>query len=83
MACAVDSTSNFVELTFAFSAGSAAWLRGQAWQGGLEYFDEFYKKMISRIEIAKVSSAFAMEQMKYTTALPLQFARATRSGETS
>ncbi len=40
MACAVDSTSNFVELTFAFSAGSAAWLRGQAWQGGLEYFDE-------------------------------------------
>ncbi len=42
-------------------------------------YDEFYKKMISRIEIAKVSSAFAMEQMKYTTALPLQFARAARS----
>jgi Lrp/AsnC family transcriptional regulator len=41
-------------------------------------YDEFYKKMISRIEIAKVSSAFAMEQMKYTTALPLQFARAPR-----
>jgi Lrp/AsnC family transcriptional regulator len=41
-------------------------------------YDEFYKKLISRIEIAKVSSAFAMEQMKYTTALPLQFARATR-----
>jgi Lrp/AsnC family transcriptional regulator len=46
-------------------------------------YDEFYKKMISRIEIAKVSSAFAMEQMKYTTALPLQFARATRNCETS
>jgi Lrp/AsnC family transcriptional regulator len=45
-------------------------------------YDEFYKKMISRIEIAKVSSAFAMEQMKYTTALPLQFARAARSGDT-
>lgn len=43
-------------------------------------YDEFYKKMISRIEIAKVSSAFAMEQMKYTTALPLQFARAARPG---
>lgn len=42
-------------------------------------YDEFYKKLISRIEIAKVSSAFAMEQMKYTTALPLQFARAGRS----
>jgi Lrp/AsnC family transcriptional regulator len=37
-------------------------------------FDVFYKKLIARIEIAKVSSAFAMERMKYTTALPLQFA---------
>jgi Lrp/AsnC family transcriptional regulator len=37
-------------------------------------YDDFYKKLIARIEIAKVSSAFAMEQMKYTTALPLQFA---------
>ena len=36
-------------------------------------YDAFYKKLISRIEIAKVSSAFAMEQMKYTTSLPLQF----------
>ena len=40
-------------------------------------YDAFYKKMIARIEIAKVSSAFAMEQIKYTTALPLQFATAT------
>jgi Lrp/AsnC family transcriptional regulator len=46
-------------------------------------YDEFYKKLISRIEIAKVSSAFAMEQMKYTTALPLQFARAGRNGSES
>lgn len=38
-------------------------------------YDAFYKQLIGRIEIAKVSSAFAMEQMKYTTELPLQFAR--------
>ena len=37
-------------------------------------YDAFYKKLISRIEISKVSSAFAMEQIKYTTALPLDFA---------
>jgi Lrp/AsnC family transcriptional regulator len=37
-------------------------------------YDTFYKKLIARLEIAKVSSAFAMEQMKYTTALPLHFA---------
>ena len=39
-------------------------------------YDAFYKKMIARIEISKVSSAFAMEQIKYTTALPLEFAQA-------
>lgn len=38
-------------------------------------YDVFYKKLIGRVEIAKVSSAFAMERIKYTTALPLDFAR--------
>jgi Lrp/AsnC family transcriptional regulator len=50
----------------------------------IEAYDAFYKKLIGRIEIAKVSSAFAMEQMKYTTALPLQFAKsvdAERAGK--
>lgn len=37
-------------------------------------YDKFYKKLIEKIEIAKVSSAFAIEQIKYTTALPLHFA---------
>ncbi len=37
-------------------------------------YDRFYKKLISRVEISKVSSAFAMEQIKNTTALPLDFA---------
>jgi len=39
-------------------------------------YDAFYKKLIARIEIAKVSSAFAMEQIKHTTELPLAFALA-------
>ena len=39
----------------------------------IEAYDAFYKKLISRIDIADVSSSFAMEQIKYTTALPLQF----------
>jgi Lrp/AsnC family transcriptional regulator len=38
-------------------------------------YDAFYKKLIARIELSKVSSAFAMEQIKYTTALPLSFAK--------
>ncbi|MGO4683297.1 Lrp/AsnC family transcriptional regulator [Hyphomicrobium sp. 2TAF46] len=44
-------------------------------------YDVFYKKLISRIDIAKVSSAFAMEQIKYTTALPLQYAITERSAK--
>jgi len=40
----------------------------------IEAYDDFYKKLISRISITKVSSAFAMEQIKYTTAVPLAFA---------
>jgi Lrp/AsnC family transcriptional regulator len=42
-------------------------------------YDAFYKKLISRIEISKVSSAFAMEQIKYTTALPLGFVGAAKA----
>ena len=36
-------------------------------------YDVFYKKLIARIEIRDVSSAFAMEQIKYTTQLPLDY----------
>lgn len=36
-------------------------------------YDAFYKKLISRIELSDVSSSFAMEQIKYTTAMPLEF----------
>jgi Lrp/AsnC family transcriptional regulator len=44
-------------------------------------YDAFYKKLIARIEISKVSSAFAMEQIKCTTALPLDFVLAKEAGE--
>jgi Lrp/AsnC family transcriptional regulator len=42
-------------------------------------YDTFYKKLISRIEVSKVSSAFAMEQIKATTELPLSFAKARKA----
>ena len=35
---------------------------------------DFYKRLIARIELSDVSSAFAMEQIKYTTSLPLDYA---------
>lgn len=36
-------------------------------------YDRFYKKLIERIEIRDVSSVFAMEQIKSTTELPLDY----------
>ena len=36
-------------------------------------YDAFYKRLISRIEIRGVSSTFAMEQIKNTTQLPLDY----------
>ncbi|WP_088346264.1 MULTISPECIES: Lrp/AsnC family transcriptional regulator [Rhodomicrobium] len=40
----------------------------------IESYDRFYKQLIERIALNDVSSSFAMEQIKYTTALPLGFA---------
>lgn len=41
----------------------------------IEHYDNFYKKLISSIELSDVSSSFAMEQIKFTTELPLEYAR--------
>lgn len=42
----------------------------------IDAYDRFYKKLISKIELTNVSSAFAMEQIKFTTALPLDYSEA-------
>ncbi len=39
----------------------------------IEAYDALYKRLISKITIADVSTTFAMEQIKYTTALPLNY----------
>lgn len=38
----------------------------------VEGYDRFYKKLIKAVRLNDVSSAFAMEQIKYTTELPLE-----------
>ena len=37
----------------------------------IEAYDAFYQRLIAKIDIQDVSSSFAMEQIKYTTELPL------------
>jgi Lrp/AsnC family transcriptional regulator len=39
----------------------------------IEAYDAFYKRLIAKIEISDVSTTFAMEQIKYTTAVPLSY----------
>ncbi|MDD7909060.1 MULTISPECIES: Lrp/AsnC family transcriptional regulator [Pseudovibrio] len=39
----------------------------------IDAYDAFYKRLIAKIEIADVSTTFAMEQIKYTTELPLGY----------
>ena len=39
----------------------------------IEAYDVFYKKLISKIDIADVSTTFAMEQIKNTSELPLNY----------
>lgn len=36
-------------------------------------YDRFYKRLIQQVDISDVSSSFAMERLKYTTALPLDY----------
>ena len=37
----------------------------------IEDYDRFYKALIAAVKLTDVSSTFAMEQIKYSTALPL------------
>ncbi len=37
-------------------------------------YDAVYKRLISSVELSDVSSSFAMEELKFTTALPLNYA---------
>ena len=36
-------------------------------------YDAVYKRLIAKIELSDVSSSFAMEELKFTTALPLSY----------
>ena len=38
----------------------------------MKAYDRFYQRLIEQVDINDVSSNFAMEQIKYTTAIPLR-----------
>ena len=40
----------------------------------MKSYDTFYKKLIDKASFADISSSFAMEEIKYTTALPVDYA---------
>ena len=46
-------------------------------------YDAFYKKLVSRADLSDVSSSFAMEEIKYTTALPLDYMQVNKKPATT
>ncbi len=50
----------------------------KAYVSDIAAYDALYKKLISRIELSDVTSMFAMEELKSTTAIPLGFAAEER-----
>lgn len=40
----------------------------------IDAYDAFYKRLIRAVDLTDVSSSFAMERIKYTTVLPLDYA---------
>jgi Lrp/AsnC family transcriptional regulator len=46
----------------------------KAYVSDIAAYDALYKKLISRIDLNDVTSMFAMEELKSTTAIPLGFA---------
>ena len=46
-------------------------------------FDRFYKNLIERINLTDVSTSFSMEQIKYTTALPLNYTEEVSNSDLS
>jgi Lrp/AsnC family transcriptional regulator len=39
----------------------------------MKAYDHFYKELITRVDFSDISSSFAMEEIKYTTALPVDY----------
>ncbi|MDA7488017.1 hypothetical protein N9A53_03305 [Candidatus Pelagibacter ubique] len=39
----------------------------------IEKFDEFYKKLTNKIDLSDVTTSFAMEEIKQTSTLPLNY----------
>ncbi len=39
----------------------------------MKAYDNFYKKLITKADFSDISSSFAMEEIKYTTALPVDY----------
>ncbi|WP_027696196.1 Lrp/AsnC family transcriptional regulator [Vibrio litoralis] len=69
----VDTVSEFPEvMEFYRMAGEFDYMM-KVLVSDMKTYDEFYKKLVNSVEgISNVTSTFAMESIKYTTALPIR-----------
>ena len=47
----------------------------------IKTYDEFYQNLISKVKLDDVTTSFAMEEIKHTTALPLNYLQAQGEGD--
>lgn len=67
-----NTASNFDEVVELYRMGGEWDYMMRVVVSDIHAYDRFYKELIKAIpDLSKVSSSFAMEQIKYTTALPL------------
>ena len=67
---AIDELPEFVE--FYRMSGSIDYML-KAVVPSIKSYDDVYQKLIAKVELEDVSAFFAMEEVKHTTELPLQY----------
>ncbi len=65
------TTADFPEIVELYRMSGDADYLMKVVVANIDGYDSFYKRLISAVKLSDVSSAFAMEQIKYSTALPL------------
>ncbi len=65
------TTADFPEIVELYRMSGDADYLMKVVVANIDGYDRFYKRLIGAVKLSDVSSAFAMEQIKYSTALPL------------
>ena len=69
----LDTTQRFDEVVEAYRTSGELDYLLKVVVPNMDAYDQFYLRLIEHIDLYDVRSSFVMEEMKHTTALPLQY----------